>query len=114
VSLIQLAGQQSLISECHSFNKSLSEPLIEALTDPESSPKGLRALNTTLYALTPEQLGKILAVQKNVMVLQATAEVEPGEECKKALLKGLEVCKDLEQVEIVSHGYNMSAVSVTK
>ncbi|SMR61885.1 unnamed protein product [Zymoseptoria tritici ST99CH_1E4] len=85
------------------FNKSLADPLIAALTDPETSPKGLRALNTTLYTLTPEQLGSILAVQKNVMVLQATVEVEPGEKCKKALLKGMEECRDLEQVEIVAN-----------
>jgi hypothetical protein len=91
-----------LTRACRSFNKSLAAPLVAALTDPETSPKGLRALNTTLYTLTPAQLGKVLAVQKNVMVLQATAEVEPGEECKEALLKGMEYCRDLEQVEIVS------------
>lgn len=36
------------------------------------------------------------------MVLQVTAEVEPGEEYKKTLLKALEPCKLLEQVEVVS------------
>lgn len=87
---------------CPSFNKSLAIHLVSALTDEESSPKGLRALNTTLYTLTPEQLGKVLEEQKNVMVLQVTAEVEPGEEYKKSLLKAMEPCKHLEQVEVVS------------
>lgn len=36
------------------------------------------------------------------MVLQVTAEVEPGEAYKRALLKALEPCKLLEQVEVVS------------
>lgn len=91
-----------------SFNKSLADPLVEALTAEESSPKGLRALNTTLYTLTSEQLGKIVAVQKNVMVLQVTAEVEPGEEYKKSLLKALKPCKLLEQVEVVSDANGFS------
>ncbi|KAK4495160.1 hypothetical protein PRZ48_013487 [Zasmidium cellare] len=85
------------------FNQSLAGPLIEAMTDEETSPKGLRALITTLYTLTAEQLRKILEVQKHVLVLQATAEVEPGEEYKKKLLKAVEGCKNLEQVEIVAN-----------
>ena len=32
-----------------------------------------------------------------------TLEVEPGEACKKELLKGLEGCPQLEQVEIVAN-----------
>lgn len=85
------------------FNKSLADPLVEALTDEKTAPEGLRALNTTLYTLTAEMLQKVLEVQKNTMVLQATAEVEPGEDYKKKLLKALEVCKDLEQVEIIAN-----------
>lgn len=76
--------------------------MVDALTDEESSPKGLRALNTTLYTLTSEQLGKILEKQNTVMVLQVTAEVEPGEAYKKSLLKAMEPCKSLEQIEVVS------------
>ncbi|EME38977.1 hypothetical protein DOTSEDRAFT_75620 [Dothistroma septosporum NZE10] len=85
------------------FNKSLADPLVQALTDEKTGPKGLRALNTTLYTLTAEMLNKVLSVQKNTMVLQATAEVEPGEHYKKKLLKALEPCKDLEQVEIIAN-----------
>lgn len=87
---------------CSRFNKSLATHLVDALTDEETSPKGLRALNTTLYTLTSEQLGKILEAQKSVMVLQVTAEVEPGEKYKKSLLKAMEPCKSLEQIEVVS------------
>jgi hypothetical protein len=36
-------------------------------------------------------------------VLNMTLEVEPGEACKKELLKGLEGCPQLEQVEIVAN-----------
>lgn len=85
------------------FNQSLAKPLLEALTDEETSPKGLRALITTLYTLTAAQLGTILAVQKHVLVLQATADVEPGEDYKRKLLKAIEGCKNLEQVEIVAN-----------
>ena len=85
------------------FNKSLAEPLVSALTDEKSAPKGLRALNTTLYTLTAEMLQQVLGVQKNTMVLQVTAEVEPGEDYKKKLLKALEPCKELEQVEIIAN-----------
>jgi hypothetical protein len=63
----------------------------------------LRALNSTLFTFTLEQFQKVLATQKNVMVLNMTLEVEPGEKCKKELLKGLEGCSQLEQVEIVAN-----------
>jgi len=85
------------------FNKSLAPDLMFALTDEEFSPKGLRALNITLYTLTPTQLAEVLKVQKNVMVLSVTIETEPGEDCKKDLLKALEQCKHLEQVEVIAN-----------
>ncbi|CAK3772918.1 Hypothetical predicted protein [Lecanosticta acicola] len=85
------------------FNKTLSEPLMKALTDDLTCPKGLRALNTTLYTLTPDQLKKILEVQKNVMVLGVTAEVEPGAEYKKALLETMGGLKHLEQIEVIAN-----------
>ncbi|KAK3674335.1 hypothetical protein LTR78_005804 [Recurvomyces mirabilis] len=85
------------------FNKTLATDIMFALTDEEVSPKGLRALNITLYTMTPSQLQTVLAVQKHVLVLNATIEAEPGEDCKKALLKALEGSKNLEQVEIVAN-----------
>lgn len=85
------------------FNKTLSEPLIKALTEEETSPKGLRALNSTLYTFTPEQLKKVLAVQDKVMVLNVTADVEPGEACKKALLDAMKPLTHLEQVEVIAN-----------
>ncbi|KAK5107748.1 hypothetical protein LTR62_000724 [Meristemomyces frigidus] len=85
------------------FNKTLAADIMFALTDEERSPKGLRALNITLYTLTPNQLRTVLAVQKHVMVLNATIEAEPGSDCKVALLKALQGNKYVEQVEIVAN-----------
>jgi hypothetical protein len=85
------------------FNKTLSTSIVDALTKGESYPRGLRALNSTLFTFTLEQFQKVLATQKNVMVINMTLEVEPGEKCKKELLKGLEGCSQLEQVEIVAN-----------
>ncbi|KAK4543431.1 hypothetical protein LTR36_005574 [Oleoguttula mirabilis] len=97
---IQQAGNKEGVM---AFNKSLATHLIEALTGEETSPRGLRALNSTLYTLTLDQLTKVLETQKNVMVLNVTVEAEPGEDSKKGLLKALEQCKNLEQVEIVAN-----------
>lgn len=85
------------------FNKTLTNELMHALTEDENKPKGLRALNTTLYTLSPEQIRKVMATHTGLMVLSMTAEIEPGEETKKALLGAMEQCKDLEQVEIVAN-----------
>ncbi|KAK3710227.1 hypothetical protein LTR37_010448 [Vermiconidia calcicola] len=85
------------------FNKSIAPDPVIALTEEENSPKGLRALNLTLYTLTLEHLKKVLEVQNHVMVLSVTLEVSPGEDWKKQLLEALEPCKSLEQVEIVAN-----------
>lgn len=85
------------------FNKSLAPDPVSALTKEEISPQGLRALNLTLYTLTVADLKKVLEVQKHVMVLSVTLEVEPGEAWKKQLVEALEQCKGLEQVEVVAN-----------
>ncbi|KAK5163380.1 uncharacterized protein LTR77_010753 [Saxophila tyrrhenica] len=85
------------------FNKSVAPDPVIALTEEENSPKGLRALNLTLYTLTTKDLKKVLETQKHVMVLNVTLEVEPGEDWKKGLLEALEPCKSLEQVEVVAN-----------
>ena len=86
------------------FNKSLAPDVVLPLTEEEErSPKGLRALNLSLYTLTVEDLEKVLKVQEHVMVLSVTLEVEPGDEWKKKLVKALENAKGLEQVEIVAN-----------
>lgn len=85
------------------FNKTLTNELMHALTEDENKPKGLRALNTTLYTLSPEQIRKVMATHTGLMVVSLTAEIEPGEETKKGLLGAMEQCKDLEQVEIVAN-----------
>ncbi|WPG99034.1 Hypothetical protein R9X50_00183900 [Acrodontium crateriforme] len=99
-STIQQAGNKEGIM---AFNKTLAVGLVDALTQEDSYPRGLKALNVTLYTLTVTDLEKILAVQKNIMLLSATLDVEPGENCKKAILKSIEQCKRLEQVEIVAN-----------
>lgn len=86
------------------FNKSLAQDIVLPLTDEEDrSPKGLRALNLSLYTLKVEDLEKVLKVQEHVMVLNVTLEVEPGDEWKGKLVKALEGAKGLEQVEIVAN-----------
>ena len=85
------------------FNKSLAPDPVSALTKEEISPQGLRALNLTLYTLSVADLKKVLDVQKHVMVLNVTLEVEPGEDWKKQLIEALEQCKGLEQVEVVAN-----------
>lgn len=97
--IAQAASKEGVMA----FNKTLSASVVEALTADECRPRGLRALNSTLFTFTLEQFQKVLGVQKNVMVLNATLEAEPGEACKKELLKGLEGCAQLEQVEIVAN-----------
>jgi hypothetical protein len=97
---LQQAGDKQGVM---AFNKSLAADPVIALTEEENSPKGLRALNLTLYTLTLEDLKKLLEVQKHVMVLNVTLEVEPGEDFKKKLLEAMEPCKSLEQVEIVAN-----------
>lgn len=96
--------QQSASKEgVMAFNKTLSKSLVEALTEEDTYPRGLRALNCTLYTFTVEQLKKTLETQKNAMVLNVTLDVGPGETTKKELIKALEPCKGLEQVEIVAN-----------
>ncbi|KXT12291.1 hypothetical protein AC579_5651 [Pseudocercospora musae] len=85
------------------FNKTLTGELIAALTEEESAPKGLRALNTTLYTLTPEMIGEVVKDKKDLMVLQMTAEIEPGEATKKKLLGAIEHLEHLESLEIVAN-----------
>ena len=86
------------------FNKSLAPDVVLPLTEEEErSPKGLRALNLSLYTLTVEDLEKVLKVQEHVMVLSVTLEVEPGEAWRGKLVKALEGAKKLEQVEVVAN-----------
>lgn len=85
------------------FNKSLAPDLVSALTKEEISPEGLRALNSTMFTLTIEQLEDVLKKQSHLMVLNVTLEVEPGDAWKKKLIKALENCKNLEQMEVIAN-----------
>lgn len=84
-----------------SLDNAKSTRLVDALTSSDAHPRGLRALNTTLFTLSLEQLKSIVTVQKNVMVLNVTVIASPGEKWKSDVLALLEGCKSLEQVEIV-------------
>ncbi|KAK6415038.1 hypothetical protein LTR95_017640 [Oleoguttula sp. CCFEE 5521] len=84
-----------------SFNTKASEGLVNVLLEEESYPRGLRALNSTLFRLTLGQLRKILEKHKNVMVVNVTVELEDVATFKQALLKVLGGCASLEQAEIV-------------
>lgn len=97
---IQQAGNKEGVM---AFNKSLADDPVIALTKEEISPKGLMALNLTLFTLTLKDLKTLLDVQCHVKVLSVTLEVEPGEEYKKELMRALEVCKNLEIVEVVAN-----------
>ncbi|KAF2422636.1 hypothetical protein EJ08DRAFT_701591 [Tothia fuscella] len=83
------------------FDTSKSSVLVQALTDEETYPRALKALNTTLYTLKLPQLRTLLAKHKGLMVLNATLELEPTTAFKAELLGMIMLCSSLEQVEIV-------------
>lgn len=83
------------------FNKALSHGLMQALTDYESAPRALKALNTTLYTLSVSQLKELLGKHKGLVVLNVTVELEATEVFKGELLNAVAQCPALEQVEIV-------------
>lgn len=85
------------------FNKDFTARLVGALTEENTYPRGLRALNTTLFTITPALLKQLLQKHKHVMVVNATLENGPGEACKKEIISALEQGANLEQVEVVAH-----------
>ncbi|KAK8185260.1 hypothetical protein HDK77DRAFT_484608 [Phyllosticta capitalensis] len=84
------------------FHKSSAHSLVDALTG-ENAPEGLRALNTTLYTFTLDDLEKVLRKHKDLLMISATVEVEPTEACKSRLMEAFKVCPELERVEIVGN-----------
>lgn len=95
-------GQELAKDGVMAFNKTLASGVVKALTDEENRPVNLKVLNTTIYTLTPVDLRKILEVQKGIMVLSATLEVDEHDAFKKDLLALLPLLANLEQVEIVA------------
>nr|OQO32630.1 hypothetical protein B0A51_00008 [Rachicladosporium sp. CCFEE 5018] len=83
------------------FGTLVGEGLVKMLTEEESYPRGLRALNSTLFRLTVTQLRKVLKKHKNVMVVNVTVEVDDLKTFGKDVLKILGGCASLEQAEIV-------------
>lgn len=83
------------------FNTSIAKSLVKVLVDEETYPRGLQALNTTLYTMTLDDFDSILSRHKNVVVLSTTIEANPGTGFRQKVLSSLEKCLLLEQVEIV-------------
>lgn len=84
------------------FHKSSARALVDALTG-DQAPEGLRALNTTLYTLTLDDLEAVLQRHGELVMISATVEVEPNEACKRRLLAAFAACPQLERVEIVGN-----------
>lgn len=96
------SGEEMAKDGIMAFNKSLAAGLVKALTDEERRPVNLKVLNSTIYTMTPADLKKVLEVQKGIMVLSATLEVDDHDAFKKDLLKMLPSLPNLEQVEVVA------------
>ncbi|KAB8258009.1 hypothetical protein BDV32DRAFT_160276 [Aspergillus pseudonomiae] len=77
--------------------------LVERLDEVESdSGSGLKMLDCTLYALSLEQLGRVLRRQRRLAVLSVSVLVSEGEDAKKGLLETLRLGGgELEVVEVV-------------
>ena len=73
------------------------------LSDEKTAPTGLRALNTTLYTLTPDDLEAVLKKHSGVLMISVTLEIEPTEKTKERLMEALKHCPELERVEIVAN-----------
>jgi hypothetical protein len=85
------------------FGEASGAALVQALTDEESAPRTLKALNTTLYTLSVSQLHTVLAKHKSLVVLNVTLGLEATGAFKAALVKAIAQCPRLEQVEIVGN-----------
>nr|OQO18039.1 hypothetical protein B0A51_14680 [Rachicladosporium sp. CCFEE 5018] len=105
--LISLSFNMAIATEddhgirIEAFGTEVGEGLVRVLTEEESYPRGLRALNSTLFRLTLTQLRKVLEKHKNVMVVNVTVEVDDLKTFGKEVLKILGGCASLEQAEIV-------------
>ena len=85
------------------INHSMSPYLTDALIQEGTAPKQLLLLNTTLYTLKLEGFSDILGKHTGLLVLNATLDLEPTEQHKKAILNALAQCPKLEQVELVGN-----------
>ena len=81
----------------HSF----SNTLIQKLTDQESAPKVMKHLNITMFQVSVDQLRKILAIHKGLMVLNVSVVVDYDSSYKKDLFEVLVTASNLEQIELV-------------
>ncbi|KAK7530433.1 hypothetical protein IWX49DRAFT_384830 [Phyllosticta citricarpa] len=84
------------------FHKSSARVLVDALTG-DDAPDALRALNTTLYTFTLDDLETVLRRHKDLLMISATVEVEPTEACKLRLMEAFKVCPELERIEIIGN-----------
>ncbi|KAL1648362.1 hypothetical protein SLS58_002115 [Diplodia intermedia] len=85
------------------FHKSHANHLVYTLTDEKTAPTALRALNTTLYTFTVDDLETVLQKHTGLLMISMTLEIEPTEMCKNRLLEALRHCPEIERVEIVGN-----------
>lgn len=85
------------------FHKSSTNHLVYMLTDDKTAPTGLRALNTTLYTFTVDDLETVLKKHTGLLMISITLEIEPTEKCKDRLMDALKNCPEIERVEIVGN-----------
>lgn len=85
------------------FHRSSARHLVAALTGEKTAPTGLRALNTTLYTFTVDDLEAVLEKHTGLLMISVTLELEPTEKCKDRLMEALRNCPEIERVEIVGN-----------
>lgn len=85
------------------FSHDVASSMCMALTGEETAPRGLRALNLTLFTITPAQLLATMSSHPHVMIVNVTLQAEPGESLKKSIVEAMRKCKALEQIEVVLH-----------
>ncbi|KAL1634564.1 hypothetical protein SLS56_002257 [Neofusicoccum ribis] len=85
------------------FHKSSANHLVYTLTNEKTAPTGLRALNTTLYTFTVDDLETVLKKHTGLLMISITLEIEPTEKCKDRLMEALKNCPEIERVEIIGN-----------
>lgn len=96
---ISSAGKEGVMA----FNESITAGIIDALLREDSYPRGLKALNITLFTMTLADLKRVLEKHKNVVIVNATLQLEPDAAIKRDILAALEQSPKLEQFEVVGH-----------
>ncbi|QIW98393.1 hypothetical protein AMS68_003911 [Peltaster fructicola] len=96
---ISSSGKEGVMA----FNESITAGIVDALLREDSYPRGLKALNVTLFTMTLADLKRVLEKHKNVVIVNATLQLEPDAAIKRDILAALEQSRKLEQFEVVGH-----------